>query len=219
MDLNTSIKVLLGSTLTSINKAKVSGKLCMIDLYLLNIVNSFINECRECSLSNEDLKKLEKLARDLQNSTDYICKIRSKPFNHTFKLKNKNINNFFGEMATFNLNIDGQTNLPPSQVGDGSKTTSHATAVTLVRADFTTNTTPPYSDPEGDAAELLKVLSLPSGGDLKLNGVNVTVNQIITFSDIDAGLLTYEPEPTQTNARVENFTFAIADAGSLTFTS
>jgi hypothetical protein len=79
---------------------------------------------------------------------------------------------------------------------------------------FTTNTVPPYSDPEGDAALNLKVLTLPTIGLLKYNAINVTLNQIIPFSGIDSGLLIYVPDNTNLNAYNASFTFQIADAGS-----
>ena len=72
-------------------------------------------------------------------------------------------------MANFSVTINEQINQPPSQVGDGARTTDHATTVTFTVADFTTNTTPAYSDPEGDAAAQLRVLSLPANGTLLLN--------------------------------------------------
>jgi hypothetical protein len=121
-------------------------------------------------------------------------------------------------MANFTITVDGYTNLPPTEVGDGSATTDHAATIVYTRAMFTTNTIPPYSDPEGDAALNLKITSLPASGLLKLNGVNVTLNQILSFVDhIDAGLFTYVPDAGILAAYNTSFTFEISDAGSLTF--
>ena len=75
-------------------------------------------------------------------------------------------------MANFTIVVDSYANLPPSEVGDGSTSTTYSTAVVFTRAMFTTSTVPPYADPEGDAALNLKVTSLPIAGILKLNGVN-----------------------------------------------
>lgn len=124
------------------------------------------------------------------------------------------INKLFSNMATFTINVEGEVNQPPT-VGDGSTTTAHDTAVTFTRAMFTTATTPPYSDPEGDAALTLKITSLPSKGTIKNNGVAISVNDTFDFTTvIDAGLLTYSPDPTETEAHVPSFNFQIADAGS-----
>lgn len=123
-------------------------------------------------------------------------------------------------MANFTITVNGYTNLPPTVIGAGSTTTNHATSVVYTRAMFTTSTVPPYSDPEGDAALNLKITSLPLSGLLKLNGVNVTLNQILSFVDhIDAGLFTYVPDSLTLTAHSTSFTFQIADAGSGTFVS
>jgi len=117
-------------------------------------------------------------------------------------------------MANFTIVIDSYENLPASEVGDGTTSTDHGVTVVFTRAMFTTSTTPPYADPEGDAALNLKVTSLPIAGILKLNGVNVTLNQIISFANIDSGLFTYLPDNADLTAYSTVFTFEIADAGS-----
>jgi len=120
-------------------------------------------------------------------------------------------------MASFTITVDGAVNLPPTNVGDGTQTTNYGTTLIYTRADFTTNTNPPYTDPEGDAALNLKITSLPTTGVLKLNGINVTINQIISFVDIDNSLFTYVPDNNITTTYNDPFTFEIADAGSQTF--
>lgn len=120
-------------------------------------------------------------------------------------------------MAQFTVTVNEQVNLPPTQVGDGSSTTGYGTSIVFVRADFTTNTIPPYSDPEGDAALNLKIIGLPSTGQLELNSVEVLINDVISFADIDSGLFTYVPDNNTTNNYVDPFDFEIADAGSNIF--
>lgn len=122
-------------------------------------------------------------------------------------------------MANFAITVNARINLPPSEVGDNSLSTAHATTITFTADDFTTNTTPPYADPEGDAAANLRVLTLPANGDLELGGVAVTLNQIIPFTSIVAGQLTYVPDAALTTLRTVNFTFEIADAGSGQYTA
>lgn len=122
-------------------------------------------------------------------------------------------------MALFNINVTAYDNQPPV-IGDGSRSTNYGEPITLTRADFTTNTNPPYSDPEGDSPLNLKITSLPAFGILKLNGVAVTVNQEISFiNSIDAGHLTYTPDVNNTSAHDVNFNFQISDAGSNTYVS
>lgn len=117
-------------------------------------------------------------------------------------------------MATFTVTVDSYTNLPATSVGDGATTTNYGLTVVYTRADFTTNTVPPYADPEGDAALNLKILTLPVEGLLKLNAVDVSINQIISFANIDSGLFTYVPNAGNQNAYNATFEFEIADAGS-----
>lgn len=140
--------------------------------------------------------------------------------NFTFKTSNDSVNKLFTSMATFTLNIEAKINLPPSSVGDNSITIAHAVTKIFTVADFTTNTTPAYVDPEGDAAADLKILSLPTDGELQFNGTPVTTNQIIPFSgtlSIASGLLRYIASSTNTAADVETFNFEISDTGSNTF--
>jgi hypothetical protein len=112
------------------------------------------------------------------------------------------------------LDVNAYENLEPTQVGDNSITIEYGETIIFTRAMFTSQTTPPYSDPEGDAALNLKITGLPQDGAIKLNGSNVLLNDIISFSDIDAGLLRYTPDLTDVDGDIENFTFEIADAGS-----
>lgn len=122
-------------------------------------------------------------------------------------------------MALFTLNTNAYVNQPPSTVGDGSATTNYGATYTFTRADFTTNTTPAYADPEGDAAQNLRVLSLPTTGELQLNAVAVTINQVISFANIDSGLFTYVPDNATTTAYADTFNFEISDVGSGSYTS
>lgn len=117
-------------------------------------------------------------------------------------------------MATFTVTVDSYTNLPPTSIGDGAETTNYGTALIYTRAMFTTNTVPPYADPEGDAALNLKILDLPAEGELQFDTVPVIINQIISFADIDLGKLTYVPNSGNQNAYNASFNFEIADAGS-----
>lgn len=117
-------------------------------------------------------------------------------------------------MAQFTVSTDSYANQPPTSVGDGSENTTYGTTLVYTRDMFTTNTVPPYSDPEGDAALNLKITSLPSIGELQYNTASVVLNQIVSFADIDSGLLTYVPDNNNQSAYSATFDFQIADAGS-----
>lgn len=117
-------------------------------------------------------------------------------------------------MATFTVTTNAIVNQPPSQVGDGAASTDYGITYTFTTADFTSLTTPIYVDPEGDTASLLKVITLPATGELQLNAVAVTINQIISFTDIGNSLFTFVPDNLTEISYVENFNFEIADSGS-----
>lgn len=133
-----------------------------------------------------------------------------------FKTSDNNSNKLYSNMATFTINVDAYVNLPPSQIGDNELTTDHAQTVVFTRPDFTANTTPPYLDPENNPAYKLKIKTLPSEGLLKYNNTNVIVNQEILFTDIDLGLLVYQPS-SNNNAYEIDFDFDISDTGSQQF--
>jgi hypothetical protein len=105
-------------------------------------------------------------------------------------------------------------NLPPTVVGDGSVTIDYGETLTFTRAMFTSSTTPAYSDPEGDEALFLKITSLPTLGEIQINGFPVSIDEVVDFADIDLGLLTYVPDLADTDGDLQGFTFEIADAGS-----
>ena len=137
-----------------------------------------------------------------------------------FQTSNNNKNTYFSNMATFTFNIDAYVNLPPTSVGDNSLTIDNASTYTFTVADFTSSTTPAYSDPEGDDAANLKVLTLPDDGNLQFNNIDVTLNQIIPFIgsvSITSGALKYIASQTNESSDVENFTFEISDSGSNIF--
>lgn len=140
-------------------------------------------------------------------------------FDVGFDISDLGSNQFSGLTTGFlRFGIGAQTNDKPSQIGNREETIAYGDTLVFTRAMFTTLTTPAYVDPEGDAAGKLKITSLPVSGTISLNGVKVSVNQEIDFSDIDLGLLTYNGN-LKTTAEVDSdFGFEIADVGSNEFT-
>ena len=113
---------------------------------------------------------------------------------------------------------EAAVNLPPDVVGDNAILMDYSETYTFTSDDFTTNTTPAYNDPEGDAAQTLKVLTLPGTGVLNLNGSPVSTNDEILFTEIAAGYFTYIADSATTDSYVSTFDFSIADSGSGEFT-
>lgn len=120
-------------------------------------------------------------------------------------------------MATFTITTNAYVNQPPTQVGNGSASTDYGQTYTFSSADFTTNTTPVYLDPEGDPAYQLRVIGLTTIGTLRFNGINVTINQIIDMSDIDNDLFVFVPDNGTTTTYPDTFQYEVSDAGSQQF--
>lgn len=124
----------------------------------------------------------------------------------------------YSEMAKITLSVTQYVNKAPTEVGDNAFTLSNRQAKVFTVADFTTTTSPAYSDPENDPADALRVDSLPSVGSLLLNNVPCTVGQVIPMGNIAAGQLTYNA-PNQDTAASSAFDFSLRDSGSQIFVS
>ena len=107
----------------------------------------------------------------------------------------------------------GLTNGRPTQIGANTITIANRAAHVFTLANFTTETIPTYSDPEGDALAFIKIQSLPTLGMLFLDGVLVTIGQLITSGNLSAGKLTYDG-PDQDGTSTTTFKFDVADVGS-----
>ncbi|MCP4045411.1 MAG: hypothetical protein GY732_05420, partial [Gammaproteobacteria bacterium] len=84
-------------------------------------------------------------------------------------------------------------------------TTNEDTTYTFIAADFN------YSDPESDPMASVKITTLETVGSLQLNGIDVTINQVITKADIDAGNLTFVPVAEETGTGYDSFGFSVND--------
>lgn len=151
------------------------------------------------------------------NSVNYVADIGTitaynEPF--TFDVTDVGSGLLSGLTGTITMNVLAKENLPPTVVGDGSMTIAYGQTGIFTEAMFSTGTTPAYSDPEGDLALNLRILTLPTLGDIQYNGISVAPNDVIGFSDIGLGLLTYVPDLADTDGDMQGFTFEVADAGS-----
>lgn len=140
-------------------------------------------------------------------------------FGFVFQTSNSNNLKTYSNMATFTFNVDAYVNQPPSEVGDRTVTIPNSSTYVITAADFTTLTVPVYADPENDPVANVKITLLPTSGTLQLNGSNVTLNQVIAFSDVQAGRLTYVSNPGDRTEHSTTFEFELSDTGSNTFVS
>lgn len=81
-------------------------------------------------------------------------------------------------------------------------------------ANFTSETSPIYIDPEDDPMAYIRILSLPVTGILYLSGSPVQVGDSILSADLSLSSFTYVAEPGNSSAYIDTFTFDAADTGS-----
>tara|TARA_R110002049_G_scaffold231127_1_gene403367 strand:- start:12581 stop:13318 length:738 start_codon:yes stop_codon:yes gene_type:complete len=123
-------------------------------------------------------------------------------------------------MGTINIDISARDNLPPSASGWNSISVAYGATHVFTLANFTTETTPPYADPEGDGLKEIKITALPSQGTLKKGVTAVSVSDVITNAELVAGDLTYESDSGDTDGYSDGFMeFLVSDDGSSTFTT
>lgn len=120
-------------------------------------------------------------------------------------------------MANYYINTSEKQPVPPSQVGDGIKGIEWGETLVFTTALLSSMLTPPYTHPEGEPPANLLITALPSSGELKYNGVAVSINDIISFTDIDSGALTFTPDMSTNTPPQVSFGFEISDAVSNIF--
>lgn len=156
-----------------------------------------------------NIQNVEKLQYMRLSSLEYTEDIN-------FKTSDNNLNKLYSDMATMTISVNAKTNVPPI-IGNNSVNIDYGEIHVFNSDDFTTNTTPPYYDAEGNPPYKLKILSLPTVGFLQLNRVNVTLNQEILFTDIERGLLTVYGNNSDIDGETFSFNFTISDTGSQIF--
>lgn len=110
------------------------------------------------------------------------------------------------------IQVNGLTfNQAPDQVGDNTFSLSHGSYVNLTLNSFV-NTTPPYSDPEFDAPETIKILSFGSADvEIRNNGIPITSETIVQADNIN---LSIHDLGNITDAHSAQFTFKIQSFNS-----
>ena len=98
-------------------------------------------------------------------------------------------------------------NLSGTDAGDDATLTmDEDTSRILTADDFG------FSDIDtGDSLQQIQISTLPVNGLVKLNGVNVTDDQVITKADLDAGLLTFTPDSHGSGSDYASIGFKVHD--------
>ena len=117
----------------------------------------------------------------------------------------------------YTITNTGSTNARPSAIGANSIAVDFEGEHVFTVANFTTETTPVYADPEGDALSYIKVITLPTNGELQVDAVTISAGTIVSTGVISAGNFKYvAPNPGAFVKGDAAFTFDAADSGSNT---
>lgn len=106
----------------------------------------------------------------------------------------------------------------PATVGDRTIYSDNRSTTVFTSADFTSLAISPYSDTEGDLLDaiIIREISDSNVGVYYFFGNPLTVNQIITKAELDAGAL-YHIAPDSNAIATDAFRVAIRDTGSMTW--
>ncbi|MGG5506708.1 MULTISPECIES: hypothetical protein [unclassified Myroides] len=118
------------------------------------------------------------------------------------------------EPAKLFIDVVSGTNRPPSAIGDNLIECPIGTLVPISLAEFTTNTTPPYRDPENDPPLKVKVVTIPPRAILTHNGERVSNGDEFLATDLSRGeMKVFFPPGTAINTE-DAIVFDVADVGS-----
>lgn len=123
-------------------------------------------------------------------------------------------------MGTFTVINGAYVNQAPTTVGDNTINPPNRTTTTLTLTMFTSQTTPPYSDPENDPVDALRVDSIDglNQGRFLYDGVDVTPGLIIPAQHIiDERFVHVGPDADAIMNDIINF--SLRDTGSMTWVS
>ena len=107
---------------------------------------------------------------------------------------------------TIQITVNPVNDAPVVSVNTGLTVDEGATGTVITNAILN------EGDPDDDGAELTyTVTGVTSNGTLRLSGTALEVNDTFTQADIDAGLVTYDHDDSETTS--DSFSFSLADGG------
>ncbi|MCP4238484.1 MAG: hypothetical protein GY770_33755, partial [Aestuariibacter sp.] len=104
-------------------------------------------------------------------------------------------------VATSTVNVNPVNDAPTA--ANNTVTTNEDTTYTFSASDFS------YTDIESDTMASIKITTLETAGALQLSGVDVTLNQVITKANIDAGNLKFVPVANANGSSYDSFAFSV----------
>ena len=106
-------------------------------------------------------------------------------------------------LGTVNIDVTAANDAPTA--ANNTVTTNENTTYTFSASDFN------FSDIDGDTLASVKITSLETVGSLQLSGADVTLNQVITKANIDAGNLKFVPVADENGVGYDSFDFKVND--------
>jgi hypothetical protein len=151
-------------------------------------------------------------------------RINNSALQFTFAVTDSSAAKAESNIATFSLIPEGDVNIvevkenQPPTIGDNYLWVDLDGEVVYQESDFVQDTDPRFQDPEGDQPYQLKILTLPTSGQLLLRGVPVVKDQILTFTtDVHTGDFKYVSDGTDLSTASTSFKFTVSDTGSKKF--
>jgi Domain of unknown function (DUF4347)/Cadherin-like/Bacterial Ig domain len=97
---------------------------------------------------------------------------------------------------------------PTPTASDRIVTTNEDATYTFAAGDFG------FADVGGDTLQAVRITQLETAGALRLNGVDVVLNQVVSIADINANRLAFTPAANTSGAPYANFRFEVGDGTS-----
>lgn len=215
----------INSVVKAINKARVTGKLSLVAITKLKLLQYYIYFAAEqLDFGIEEYKAkydyLVKRYNDLVYSCpDLICNVLERDCSTKTYESTAVISNPYKPVSTVVPDPEEPVveNLPPT-IGDNTIIVDNNVTTILNIAMFTSDTTAAYSDPEGDLIDAIRIDSINSTnqGIFYVLGFPISEGQIITREQIIAEEFTHVGTDVATIAS-DSFQFSARDEGSLTW--
>ncbi|MEA3469891.1 MAG: tandem-95 repeat protein, partial [Thermodesulfobacteriota bacterium] len=106
-------------------------------------------------------------------------------------------------VKTVDITVNDVNHAPTAS--DQTLTTDEDTDIVLTLDSFG------YSDTDNEPMAAVRITSLESNGQLKLDGSDVSIDQEISRADIDAGKLTFTPDADEAGSDYATFSFQVSD--------
>ncbi|MCP4967101.1 MAG: hypothetical protein GY926_17940, partial [bacterium] len=104
---------------------------------------------------------------------------------------------------TMTIDVTAKNDAPTA--ANNTVATNEDTTYTFTASDFN------YSDVDGDTLASVEITTLEAVGALELSAVDVTLNQVISKADIDAGNLKFVPVADANGTGYDSFSFSVND--------